>query len=125
MITDEMAKMEIAVGMSAVCAWCEHWHNAKLRGERVKCGLPCGGPVSGKSFPMYKGPMAGKLHMMCFICGEEAEVGLNWKGGFIGVCNRMGPMGETHLDKFKRMISGASQKIVAKEITVPVVGDTR
>jgi hypothetical protein len=67
--------------------------------------------------------MHGRLGDMCFICGQEADVGLQWKGGFIGVCNRMGPNGQTHLDKFKIMISAPGQKVVAKEITVPIINE--
>lgn len=118
-----MAEMEIAVGMSAVCAWCEHWHDAKRRGETVKCGKQCGGPKSGMTFPLYKGPMKSRLGEFCFICGKSADAGLRLKDGFIGVCNRMGPGGKTHLDMFKNMISAPGMKVVAKEIAVPIVGD--
>jgi hypothetical protein len=123
MITIDMAEKEIAFGLSAVCAWCEHWHDAKMRGENVKCGLLCGGPSSGMAFPLYKGPMAGRLGSICFICGKEADAGLSFGGGFIGVCERIGPNRETHLDKFKVMISGPGKRVVANEIVVPVVED--
>lgn len=123
MITAEMAEKEIVTGLSAVCAWCEHWHEAKRRGEVSACGKPCGGPASGMVFPMYRGPMSGRLGEMCFICGGEASAGLQWKGGFIGVCKKFEPGGKNHLDMFMELISAPSQKVVAKEITVPIVGD--
>ena len=123
MITAEMAKREIAMGLSAICAWCEHFHDAKLRGEMISCGKrDCGGPSKNRAFPQYKGPISGKLASICFICGEEADAGIGIGGGVIGVCNRKGPGGETHLEKFKGMITEPGKRLVVNEVVVPVVG---
>lgn len=123
MITAEMVKVEIKLGLSAVCAWCEHFHEAKMRGKVMSCGRrECGGPAQGRAFPSYKGPMKERLSTMCFICGKDASAGI-WIGdGIIGVCQRRGPGGKTHLDMFKEMMEKPGKRLVVNEIVVPVVG---
>jgi hypothetical protein len=71
---------------------------------------------------MYKGPLEGNLHTICFICGKKATAGVEIGGRMIGVCSRMGPGNETCLDKMKRILARAGT-VVSKEILVPVVGD--
>jgi hypothetical protein len=94
MLTAEMAKAEIETGLSAVCAWCEHWHENKER----DCGRDCGGPGSKmKAFPAYKGPWEGNLINMCYICGKEPDAAIELGGGMLGVCKE-------HLEHFKKMI---------------------
>jgi len=121
MITAQKVMAELATGLSAVCAWCEHWHNAKDRGVEAMCGqLQCGGPSVGKGFPSYKGIMENRLNSFCFICNNDAEAGVEIDGRMIGVCNTMGPNGETCMDKLKKIL--ARQKIIARENVVPVIG---
>lgn len=89
---DEMIKS----GLSAVCAWCEHFWTQN--DKDAICVLSCGGPNSHKAFPMYKGPYEGKIQDMCFVCGgvPDAIVDINGQG-VIGVCNN-------HMDLMKEMI---------------------
>lgn len=120
MITRKKVMEELSTGLSAVCAWCEHWHNAKDRGEEVACGrLNCGGPSVGKGFPAYKGIMEHGLHKFCFICNKEADAAIEIGGRMIGVCGNMGPSGETCMDKFKKIME--RQSVVVKENVVPVI----
>jgi hypothetical protein len=43
------------------------------RGEKV-CGMECGGPLKGKVFPRYRGPLTpGVTATKCFVCGEDAK----------------------------------------------------
>jgi hypothetical protein len=121
MITAEMANVEIEIGLSAVCAWCEHWHNAKERGDIASCGMRCGGPVSGMGFPRYKGPVEMVLASFCFICGKSASAAVEIFGNTIGVCDRMGPGNETCKDKMIAMLNRRGN-ISVKEHLVPIIG---
>ena len=121
-ITKDMAEIEIRQGLSAVCAWCEHWHNAKMRGSTNGCLVQdCGGLAVGRAFPEYKGVYKGNLHKICFICGRSADAVIDIGGCAIGVCNRMGAENETCLDKARKIL--LRQHVVAKEIVVPLVGE--
>ena len=52
------------------------------------CGVPdCGGPMQGKSFPKYSGPLAAVVCSYCYCCGAEAEASMTLDhGGKLGVC---------------------------------------
>lgn len=117
MIDIKMAQKEIDTGLSAVCAWCEHWHNSRINKVGVlQCDKNCGGPSIGNNYPEYKGPMIGNLHKMCFICGKESSSVVEIKGRMIGVCNRKGPERETCLEKLKNILK--REKCIVKEILV-------
>lgn len=82
----------VSKGMSFVCAACKkHWQ-ASDRGldgcmARVK-KKPCAGPLKGKSFPEYEGPLQDHLSKCCFVCGKEPDaLVLTEDGGAVGVCN--------------------------------------
>lgn len=71
MIDPELVEYAVTQeGLSFVCAMCEHYWDARDAGS-YHCGkLECGGPMSGHSFPDYKGPIAGdKWSDFCFVCG--------------------------------------------------------
>ena len=121
MITYENARAEIEAGLSAVCAWCEHWHNQRVTNGEMACGMACGGPSVGKGFPLYKGPMIGNLNRICFICGESPDASVEIDGRHIGVCNRMGPHKEACVDKLRTILSGL-KNVVVRERVVPIVG---
>lgn len=122
MITAQMVIDEQSAGLSAVCAWCEHWHEAKSRGDAITCGHPsCGGPGVGRGFPDYKGPMEGNLGQFCFICGRGADAGVEIGGRVLGVCNGVVTGGTTCLQKLKGIL--ARQRVVVREFAVPVIGD--
>ncbi len=120
MITSEMAMLEMSTGLSSVCAWCEHWHEAKDRNVEVDCGrLKCGGPSVGRGFPAYKGPMAGHLSEICFICGKNPDAAVDIGQKMIGVCNRMGP--ERTCMETLRLVLSRAQGLVVREEVVPLV----
>lgn len=121
MIDAKIAERDIATGLSAICAYCENWHDAKERGDKVKCHEDCGGPATGRGFPKYKGPLEGHLAKVCFICGCSATAGVEIGGRMIGVCDRMGPHKETCMDKLKRILTRAGV-VAVKETVVPVIG---
>ena len=102
-----------------VCAWCEHWHNAIDNGSNIGCGKECGGPVVGKGFPLYKGPI--DLSKYCFICGNDATSCVRIGGKLIGVCNKIGSGNITCLDRLRKILSG-QKNIVVRERVVPVIG---
>jgi len=60
---------------SFVCSMCEHLHAGKRKLQTndwaiVYCtGRTCSGPLGGRGYPKYKGPLAGLLSMFCWQCG--------------------------------------------------------
>lgn len=115
MITETMAKAEIASGLSAVCAWCtRYWEGREKHGM---CGVPfCGGPAVGRAFPKYAGPRAGQIAMICFVCGAEADLGCEFHGqGIVGCCRK-------HEPKLREILARPSGRpVVVNERLVPVV----
>jgi len=73
----------ISGGLAAICAWCEHYWNGQ-----AGCGLQnrCGGPMVGMSFPEYRG--AFNKARFCFICGREADHGIEIGDGMIAACDK-------------------------------------
>lgn len=121
MIKADIAAREMETGLIFICAWCEHWHYAMDRGSTIGCGKDCGGPASGKGFPLYEGPFKSRLNNYCFICGREATSGVDIGGKAIGVCNRVGPSNDTCLDKLRRILA-RQNGVVVRERVVPVIG---
>lgn len=119
MIDGKLAKREMSTGLTAICAWCEHYHNSKRDGT-VGCEQDCGGPMAGRAFPQYKGPMETMLQSFCYICGKEPSGGIMIGGRMLGICETLGPNGQTCLDKFK-LILDRRDNVVVKEHVVPVI----
>lgn len=72
----DLPRAEAAVrgGLSFPCALCDrHWSGCD-RGLS-HCGVElCGGPLSGRTFPEYRGPLPkGDWPMLCFRCGEDGK----------------------------------------------------
>ena len=76
---------EVKAGLSPVCATCSHYWNGRDNGA-PGCGrVGCGGPVTGGSFPKYKGPMDDfRLAATCFMSGRDASFGVRAKGDVNG-----------------------------------------
>lgn len=91
MLTEAMVQKEIDTGLSAVCAWCTRYWEARGRahGTAFACGVGgCGGPGQGRAFPKYAGPRPNKASY-CFICGREADMAVEFhgqQGGMVGCC---------------------------------------
>ena len=73
--------------MAYICRMCVHMERADSEGKAV-CGLGplCGGPASGKTFPMYQGPLQDRLEAYCFSCGCEAQHVLEIEENRLGTC---------------------------------------
>lgn len=56
----------LSQGAPITCATCRHFHEGNMR-----CGqTECGGPGSGKDFPLYDGPIPrAKFVERCLVCG--------------------------------------------------------
>ena len=120
MLTAEMAKREMETGLSAVCAWCEHWHSGKFFDGRAGClRSGCGGPGGRppRAFPQYKGPLQGQLASICFICGKDADASVEFHGGkgMIGVCDAHTVI----LKKLLLMHGGRSPVVSERWVAVP------
>jgi hypothetical protein len=115
MLSEMIIKREIANGMSAVCAWCEHHWSALKEGRTPGCQQhDCGGPLKGLAFPRYKGPRP-HLASYCFICGTDADMAVEFTGrGSVGCC-------KGHESSLRKMIARDGQAVVVNERLVPVV----
>lgn len=68
----ELVKEALRSGFPISCATCEHLHRAWSKQEE-QCGkaLTCGGPVFGRTYPDYKGPLDEQtFSKLCLICGS-------------------------------------------------------
>lgn len=113
MISREIAIQAIEGGLAAICAWCEHYHTQASQhvNEKFRCGKRCGGPGADTpmAFPLYKGPMAGRLTAMCFVCGGDADAAVDVGGdGMVGVC-------EQHISLLRKMLARFGKKVNVKE----------
>jgi hypothetical protein len=69
----QAVKEALQAGFPITCASCEYLHNAQ-KTDAQNCGrlLTCGGPIFGRSFPDYKGPLTPEaLEKICLICGSQ------------------------------------------------------
>lgn len=63
----------LKLGFSVSCATCEHLKFA-WDTNAEDCGhiITCGGPVFGRGFPDYKGPLSTQaFEKLCLVCGVE------------------------------------------------------
>ena len=128
MLTAEKVKKAIDGGMSAVCAWCEHYWNAQDAGA-VKgfCNKPdCGGPLLMRAFPKYQGPMSTHLTRICYICGGDAEAAVEIHDqGMIGVCKQKGRgTADPCIEILKQQLNRPGMRPAAVvEKTIPLFGE--
>jgi hypothetical protein len=88
----DLVKISQAIrgGLSAVCATCECYWNARARnvpGSRCSAVDGCGSPLRGDDFHEYVGPITD-LARWCFVCGSDARFAVRAPGKRrkIGVC---------------------------------------
>lgn len=120
MITPEEVYKSIVSGMNVVCSFCEHYYEARDKfGEGSDCGVTkCGGPMVGRNFPEYKGPLdRSKFKSICLCCGSsDISYFILIKGEkSFGICN-------THVDMFYKAFSGI-KSVANKPIIVPIQSD--
>ena len=91
-----LSRNDIAIarahGVSFVCATCDRYWDGRRRrlpGYQCTTTVPCGGPIAGKVFPEYKGPVTD-LTTVCFVCGQEATHGVRPHGDTkaVGCCEK-------------------------------------
>jgi hypothetical protein len=95
----------IKAGFPITCASCEHLH-AAWKTDAADCGrlLTCGGPIFGRAFPDYKGPLTPQmLERICLICGSD-DVDFHILGGLrrLGLCFK-------HRDVFNKSLGLGAQ----------------
>jgi hypothetical protein len=82
----------LQMGYAFVCAHCAKLHRPAARGlrscEAAMGTSECGGPLSGRAFPEYEGPLTRQsIADLCFRCGERSENLVQVGGaGFVGAC---------------------------------------
>ena len=72
-----------------VCRHCEYMAKAEDEGKSV-CGVSdCGGPIKGRIFPKYRGPL-GTVAMatQCFVCGAVAGISIHDPLRNLAICER-------------------------------------
>ena len=92
-----------ANGFGFVCSMCHHMWDAYAAGH-ASCGMDCGGPLSGRSFPAYNGPLTLKRDY-CFVCGETPKYEISCLSGTVGCC-------EQHIDVLKYSRSKNQNKTI-------------
>jgi len=114
-------------GMSAVCAWCLKYWNARGHDDanssswQCQATKPCGGPMQGMAFPEYEGPMKGKLASFCYICGGPPDAAVDIGGkGMLGVCNKKRRSGETCMDLLRDQLNNPGVKRTFEKQVVPL-----
>lgn len=87
--------LAMSLGLSAVCAHCEHYWSAADK-QLPSCGQKCGGPMSGGAFDKYKGPITD-FSQMCFVCSQPATYAIRAKNNprVLGCCS-------PHIDVVKK-----------------------
>ena len=107
MSADSAVQEALAEGYAFPCACCKKLWRAKAVGYRGGCeaqmkGEECSGPVSGRAFPLYEGPLTlATLASHCFRCGDGPLSGSRGDkviempsdpGRQLGLCKRHLPM---------------------------------
>ena len=92
-ITVAMMEAASASGLSAVCASCERYWEARERGvpgDRCAATRPCGSPLAGDYFNDYRGILTSDaFKRFCFVCANPAHHILRNPAWYrdIGVCS--------------------------------------
>ena len=91
LLDSSKVSLAMATGLSAVCATCEKYWEARdkeVPDNRCMATSGCGSPLAGDDFHEYSGPLKGALHKQCFVCGGPpavvVQVGRSIKD--IGIC---------------------------------------
>lgn len=66
-------KDAVSAGFPITCASCDYFQSAQKAGAD-DCGrmMTCGGPIFGRNFPDYKGPLTPEImEKICLICGSD------------------------------------------------------
>lgn len=91
-MNQDLARKLMERGYAFVCAHCAKLHRQAARGlamcEMALSARECGGPMVGKAFPEYEGPLTrDTIADLCFRCGKPSENLVQVGGtGFVGAC---------------------------------------
>ena len=94
---EKWVKMVMKEGVGFVCAHCDKfWWSFRRRLDKCKAfhdGKECAGPGKFMAFPEYSGPLKGKFHQYCFVCGRKPDYTLKIPIGHglernIGICEK-------------------------------------
>lgn len=108
-------------GLSPVCATCTKYWEGMDKGLGACTGKACAGPIAGKDFPEYDGPME-QLDKYCFACTSHATMVIKPTEGtrLIGICDE-------HLQLIDRLrpenfASAGVEVYSSKGLVVPKMG---
>lgn len=92
-MTLDPEKVSIAIksGLSAVCATCSNYWEARdkgIPGDKCLAVNGCGSPIAGDVFHEYRGPMT-HFDKFCFVCAADATHAIRVRGNtrLIGCCS--------------------------------------
>lgn len=105
-----------ADGICFLCRTCSKYYSGESAGLKdaegyVKCLAKngCCGPIGGKSFDEYDGPLAGHFDKVCYLCGDaNPKYAIRAKkdnAKVVGVC-------EKHIHVVKKLTVGREGTIV-------------
>ncbi len=109
----QKAQLAISMGFAFPCSMCRRLWKAMDRGE-TDCdqGNRCGGPLGGKSFRRYQGPLDREaIASHCIRCGKpQSKDGAGFlrhpteDGGTVGLCAHHSPMLDDRLVPVEKML---------------------
>lgn len=72
-LVQQTADEALKLGFPVTCATCTHLHNAwDAKAEDCGYTASCGGPLFGRAFPDYLGPIKREAFAkICLICGDR------------------------------------------------------
>lgn len=91
-ISIEMMKAAAAGGLSVVCASCEKYWNARVRGipgDQCQASSGCRSPLLGGDFHEYRGFITEEAFgRFCFVCGADSVCRVRKTGSRrqVGIC---------------------------------------
>lgn len=117
-MTPAQIAIAAAEGYSVVCASCRHLHRARAArgGKPGPCGQSdCGGPLAGRTFPKYDGPITD-FTRWCFMCGEPAKFAAMAKGSerVFGLCKEH----VRSMEEFRARGTDGSERVI-EEVKTP------
>lgn len=116
----------VAGGLSAVCATCERYWEARdkgIPGDTCLATDGCGSPIAGDVFHEYRGPMT-QFDRFCFACGNQAThaVRVDLYVRVVGVCTEHVKLVQTLKPEGKR---APNVVVVSKDGELKISEDDR
>lgn len=117
--------LAMADGLSAVCASCRLYWEARDRGipgHKCLSREKCGSPLVGDAFHEYDGPLVGGLHQFCFVCGDKSRFVARVRGRTtgVGICAEHVRLLDTLKADGKELVPNAPKAVVLAPDGTPV-----